>query len=45
MTQKIACRIDARPAGNIDTAHRWRFPQPQDLDKGLPRAGLRLRCM
>jgi len=42
MTQKIAHRMDARPAGNIDTAHEWRSAQPGGLDKGLPRAGLRL---
>src|SRR5258707_1569852 len=45
MTQKIAYRMDARPAGNSDAAHEWRSPQPGGLDKGLPRAGLRLRCM
>ena len=45
MTQKIAYRTDARPAGNIGAAHEWRSAQPGDLDKGLPRAGPRLRCM
>jgi hypothetical protein len=45
MTQKIAYRIDARPAGNIGAAHEWRCAQPGYLDNGLPRAGPRLRCM
>src|SRR5882757_4179149 len=45
MTQKIAVRMDARPAGNIDTTRERRSSQPRDLDKGLPGAGLRLRCM
>jgi hypothetical protein len=45
MTQKIAVRMDARPAGKVDAAHEWRSPRPGDIDKGLPRAGLRLRCM
>src|SRR5882757_5576701 len=45
MTQKITYRMDARPAGNTDVDREWRSAQPGDLGKGLPGAGLRLRCI